>query len=60
MKTYIVHAEEVTKKVTLIDADNKTDAYLKALKLPRGAFNYTGFQSFHVLASNLEEVKASK
>jgi hypothetical protein len=56
MKTFVVHAEEITKKSVVVEAENITDAYLKATKMPQGLFSNDGFKTFHVLASDIREV----
>ena len=54
--TYVVYAEEITKKSIVVEADNITDAYLKASKIPHGLFREEGYKSFHVLASDIKRI----
>jgi len=56
MKNYVVYAEEITKKSIVVEADNITDAYLKATKSPKGLFREEGYKSFHVLASDIKQI----
>ena len=58
MKRFIVYAEEIKKLYIEVDADNKTDAYLKALKSKDYQFEYVDEYEpqFIILASNISEV----
>lgn len=57
MKKYKVYAENIEKLYIVVDADNITDAYLKAFKSKQKDFNYTyELDTFRVLASNVEEI----
>jgi hypothetical protein len=53
---YVVYAEEITKKSIVVEADNITDAYLKASKTPHGLFREEGYKSFHILASDIKRI----
>ena len=55
-QTYVVYAEEITKKSVVVEASNITDAYLKATKTPKGLFREEGYKSFHVLASDIKRI----
>ena len=57
MKRFIVYAEEIKKLYIEVDADNKTDAYLKALKSKNFQFEYVDEYDpkFIILASNIHE-----
>jgi len=57
MKTFRVEAETISKFYTLVDAENITDAYLKAIKSTQSDFK-PSFQEdqWHVLANNIIEI----
>jgi hypothetical protein len=57
MKTFRVEAETISKFYTLVDAENITDAYLQAIKLPQSSFR-PSFQKdqWHVLANDIIEI----
>ena len=57
MKTFRVEAETVSKFYTLVEAENITDAYLRAIKRTQSDFK-PSFQvdQWHVLANNIIEV----
>ena len=55
-KRYVVYAEEIVKKSIVVEAENKTDAYLKALKEPRGLFRDEGYKKFITLANDITEI----
>lgn len=57
MKKFKVYAENIEKLYIVVDADNITDAYLKAYKAKQKEFNYTyELDTFRVLANNVEEI----
>ena len=57
MKKYKVYAENIEKLYIVVEADNITDAYLKAFKSKQKDFNYTyELDTFRVLANNVEEI----
>lgn len=57
MKKFKVYAENIEKLYIVVDADNITDAYLKAFKSKQKDFNYTyELDTFRVLANNVEEI----
>ncbi len=50
MKKYKVYAENIEKLYIVVEADNITDAYLKAFKAKQKNFNYTyELDTFRVL-----------
>jgi len=54
MKKYKVYAENIEKLYIVVEADNITDAYLKAFKAKQKNFNYTyELDTFRVLANNV-------
>ena len=57
MKKFRVEAETISKFYTLVDAENITDAYLKAIKSTQSDFK-PSFQEdkWHVLANNIIEI----
>jgi hypothetical protein len=57
MKTFRVEAETISKFYTLVDAENITDAYLKAIKSTQSDFK-PSFQEdqWLVLANNIIEI----
>jgi hypothetical protein len=57
MKTFRVEAETISKSYILVEAENITDAYLKAIKSTRIDFK-PSFQEdqWHVLANDIIEI----
>jgi hypothetical protein len=57
MKTFRVEAETVSKFYTLIEAENITDAYLRAIKRTQSDFK-PSFQEdqWYVLTNNINEI----
>jgi len=59
MKLYKVYAESITPFYTLIEAENKTDAYLKAIKTPKEEFSYAyegKHEEWHTSINDMEEI----
>lgn len=58
MKRYIVYAEEIKKLYIEIEAENKSEAYLKALKKKDYEFEFVEDEEpkFIILANNVSEI----
>lgn len=59
MKTYKVYAEAIVPYYKVIEAENKTDAYLKAIKTPKEEFSYAyevKHEEWHTNINDMEEI----
>lgn len=60
MKLYKVYAEAITPYYKIIEAENKTEAYLKATKTPKEEFSYAyevKHEEWHTNINDMEEIK---
>lgn len=59
MKTYKVYAEAIIPYYKIIEAENKTEAYLKAIKTPKEEFSYAyegKHEEWHTNINDMEEI----
>ena len=59
MKTFKVYAESITPYYKIIEAENKTEAYLKATKTPKEEFSFAyevKHEEWHTNINDMEEI----
>jgi len=59
MKTFKVYAEAIVPYYKVIEAENKTEAYLKAVKIPKEEFSYAyemKHEEWHTTINDMVEI----
>jgi hypothetical protein len=59
MKTFKVYAESIVPYYIVVEAENKTEAYLKAIKIPKEEFSFAyevKHEEWHTNINDMEEI----